>query len=461
MGKVVGLIGLATMGKNLARNIAGKGFSIIVYNRTAKRTEEFIKEFGEKKLSSAKNLKEFVKNLEQPRKIILLVKAGEAVDETIEKLMPLLSKGDIISDLGNSRYSDTFNRFWKLKKKGLHFIGCGISGGEEGALHGPSLMPGGDKNAYRKMRNIFRKIAADDGDGGKCVSYIGPVASGHFIKMVHNGIEYALMQAIAESYDILKKIGKSNNKDLSLTFANWNKSETLNSFLIGITANIFARKDNLIDFIKDIAGQKGTGRWTSMAALEYGIPIPTIHAAVDARALSGDSIRKRKKNLPKNFNKISIPKDIDKVIKNSLECSFVCILNQGLTLIRRAGKINSWNLDMSEIIRIWRGGCIIRAKQLEKWQRAYGKKPQAQKATKEIIKIFEGKSQQNWRSTIALASQYGIPVPTMGASLSYYDTIIAPRLPQNLIQAQRDLFGAHSYERTDKKGVFHTEWYYE
>lgn len=452
----IGLIGLATMGKNLARNIADKGFSVSVYNRTAKKTAEFIKEFGGKNLLGAKTLKELAENLERPRKIILLVKAGEAVDEVIKDLQPKLAKGDMILDLGNSHYCDTTQRAKNLSKKGIYFIGCGISGGEEGALHGPCLMPGGEFQAYKEVQEIFVSIAAQDSNNGKCVSYIGRNPTGHFVKMIHNGIEYGLMQVIAESYDLLKNLGHFTNRQIAEIFTAWTKYPFLNSFLIEITSKILARKDNIIDLIKDTAEQKGTGKWTTQAAHNLGIPIPTINAAVDARIISGSSIRKIKNRLPKHFIKTTTPKNLKQLIQNSLECSFICTYNQGLSLLRKAGEEYSWNLNLSEIARIWQGGCIIRSSQLKLWQKAFSRN--SKKASQKIISTFNKKRQQNWRKLVSLAANSGIPVPAISSSLTYYDSIIAGRLPQNLISAQRDFFGAHGYQRTDKKGSFHIEW---
>lgn len=443
----IGLIGLGTMGVNLARNIANKGFSITVFNRTFK---------GLKDLDEAKTLKKFVKKLEKPRKIILMIKAGDPVDEIITQLTPLLEKNDIIIDSGNSNYNDTNRRQKKLAEKGLHLIGMGISGGEKGALEGPSLMPGGNKDAYKKIKNILEKIAADDGEGGKCVIYIGENFSGHFVKMVHNGIEYGIMQVIAESYDILKNLGGYSNKKISKTFAEWDKEE--NSFLLKITEKILSCKDNLIDLIKDTAEQKGTGKWTVYAAFDLGVAIPTISAAVNARILSGDK-NLRGTKLPKKLEKTKIPKNLTKIVKDALKLSIICAYVQGFELLKKANMEFRWELDISEIARIWRGGCIIRANSLRIFQKTYGSNKIIAKKTKEkLLKYFKSKAQNNWRKTIILSTSNGIPLPSMSASLLYYDTITADKLPQNLIQAQRDFFGAHTYERIDKKGTFHTNW---
>lgn len=453
----IGVIGLAVMGANLARNIAGHGFKTVVFNRTSEKTKQFLHDFGNKNLSGEVTLKKFVAALERPRKIILMVKAGEAIDELIEQLKPLLTRGDIIIDGGNSHYRDTERRQNDLSKRGIHLIGMGISGGEEGALHGPSLMPGGEQKAYRQLSKILESIAAKDGSGGKCVTYIGPGASGHFVKMVHNGIEYAVMQVIAESYDLLKKMRKLSNKKLAGIFAKWNKEKQ--SFLLEITAKIFNHK-NLIDLIKDSAQQKGTGKWTSESAFELGVSAPGIHAAVDARIISG-AIKNRQagKTFPKFINKIKAQKNFTEMIKDAVELSTICCYFQGFDLLQTAKEKNNWNLDLSEIARIWRGGCIIRSKLLEDLQKAFSRNEKKAKIAKQkLIKNFQGKAQQNWRSVITLGIQNGIPLSTIGASLSYYDAISAKRLPQNLIQAQRDFFGAHGYERIDRPGSFHTDW---
>ncbi|MBT4917369.1 NADP-dependent phosphogluconate dehydrogenase [Candidatus Peregrinibacteria bacterium] len=460
----IGLIGLAVMGANLARNIS-RNSRITVFNRTTEKTTQFIKEFGSETLDGSKTLKEFTKKLAKPRKIILMVKSGEPVDIFINKLLPLLDKNDTVIDGGNSNYKDTARRQEELSKKGIHFIGMGISGGEEGALNGPSMMPGGNKVAYSKLEKILAPAAAKDGLGGTCISYVGKGGSGHFVKMVHNGIEYAVMQLIAETYDILKHIGKFSNKELSKAFEDFNKP--LNSFLLEITARIFKEKDpfskkDLIDVIKDSAGQKGTGKWTSIAAFDYGVPTPTINAAVDARITSGNQdLRHRRFGSPEKLNTIKVPNksQIKALAQSSLEIGTLIAYAQGFELLMKASQEHNWNLDLSETSRIWRGGCIIRSNYLDLFQRIYSdKKPAAIKAVKEILEMVDGKPQKNWRKTVELGTAKGIPMPALSASLAYYDSIRKLRLPQNLIQAQRDLFGAHTYERIDKKGTFHTDW---
>lgn len=452
------------MGANLARNLADKKVSTIVFNRTTEKTDDFIKEFGGKYLSGEKTLKKFVASLELPRKIIILVKAGPAVDAVIDELLPLLDKDDILLDLGNSHYKDTLRRQLELQKKDIHFIGCGISGGEKGALHGPSLMPGGEKSAYTKVSKVLEKIAADDGSGGKCVSYIGPESSGHFVKMVHNGIEYGIMQLIAESYDILKNIGKLSNKELAKTFANYNKISK--SFLLEITAEIFAKqegKKDLIDLIKDVAGQKGTGKWTTEEAHNFGVPISTINAAVDARIISGDiPSRIHGPKLAKISKSKIKPPSKNKLIEmtgDALQIGTLLAYLQGFNLIRAASLEYGWNLNTSDIARIWKNGCIIRSQVLNTLEKLFTDNSKISKPAKEkVTKTLNGKIQKNWRQLMITAINEGIPTPSFSASLAHFDSFLRKNLPQNLIQAQRDFFGAHGYERTDKKGVFHTEW---
>lgn len=459
----IGLIGLATMGANLARNLANKKIHTVVFNRTTEKTLEFIKEFGNEYLAGEKTLKNFIAKLEQPRKIFILVKAGEAVDMVINELIPLLDKEDILIDLGNSHYKDTMRRQSHLFPKKIHFLGCGISGGEQGALHGPSLMPGGDKKAYAKVSKFLEKISAQDSSKGKCVTYLGPEGSGHFVKMVHNGIEYAIMQLIAESYDILKNIGKFNNEELAKIFTDYNKST--NSYLLEITAKIFQKKEGgkyIIDFIKDIAGQKGTGKWTTEEAHNFGVALTSVNSAVDARILSGDipsrTISPKIVKFRKNKTKLPDKKTLIEIVEDSLEmCSLITYL-QGFNLIRAASSEYQWNLDTSEIARIWQGGCIIRSNLLKNLQKAFSETKEAKAERSKVVEPLSSKAQNHLRTLINLATSEGIPVLTFSSTLAHFDTFLRPRLPQNLVQAQRDFFGAHGYERTDKKGVFHTEW---
>jgi 6-phosphogluconate dehydrogenase len=445
------VIGLGTMGANLARNAARNGAKVAVYNRTAEKTDEFMEKYAsEGDFVACKSLEEVVAALEPPRPILLMVKAGGAVDAVMEELSPLLEKGDVIIDAGNSHYEDTDRRMKLVEKSEIHFVGMGVSGGEEGALNGPSMMPGGSEESYKIISSLMESMSADDGDGGKCISLMGPGGAGHFVKMVHNGIEYGIMQLIAESYDLLKSEAGKSNEELAEIFASWNEGEDLNSFLIEITAKIFEKGD-VLDVIKDAAGQKGTGRWTTEAALKYGVAIPTINAAVDARIISGSNdLRKVGKEFPESTDKGSFESEnLASQVRSALELSIICAYTQGFDLINVVSKEKNWELDNSEIARVWSGGCIIRSEFLKK--RSKIKKT-------EVLAMFEGEKQLDWRKTVAIGTGRGIPLPAMTASLSYYDSLRRERLPQNLIQAQRDFFGAHTYERTDKEGSFHTEW---
>jgi 6-phosphogluconate dehydrogenase len=463
----LGVIGLGTMGANLARNAARNEATVALYNRTSEKTDAFMKEYGEEgHFIACPTYEELMSSLEGRRAILIMVKAGDAVDAVIEDLVPLLSEGDILIDGGNSLYTDTNRRVEELKKKKIHFIGMGVSGGEEGALHGPSMMPGGDEEAYRYIEPLLLQMAADDGEGGKCVTYIGAGGAGHFVKMVHNGIEYAVMQLMAECYDLLKNLGDFSNDDLHEIFTAWNDTDELNSFLSEITAQIFVQKEkdtHLIDLIQDKAGQKGTGKWTSQAALDLGVAVPTITAAVDARILSG-SIPERKEGQKFDV-KVDETEPVPRAMKfrssirSSMELSSICSYGQGFALIQKASDEFSWELNLSEIARIWRGGCIIRSSLLKRLQNAYGSDSGlAKTADRYLRERFEGDRQVEWRQVVELGISWNIPVPALCASLSYFDTLTRKRLPQSLIQAQRDFFGAHGYERTDKDGNFHTEW---
>ncbi len=460
----LGLIGLGTMGGNLARNAAHNGATVAVFNRTWEKTEEFMKLHGtEGKFVACKTYEDLKKALTPPRPIVLMVKAGSAVDGVIQDLLPVFDKGDILIDAGNSLYSDTERRERIVAERGLHFFGMGVSGGEEGALKGPSMMPGGDMAAYKSMEPLLQKMAASDGEGGKCVTHLGPGGAGHFVKMVHNGIEYGIMQLIAESYDLLKSLGRLTNPELAAVYEEWNNGEDLGSFLIEITARIFHQKDvdtgkDLIDMIADRAGQKGTGKWTTDAAMTFGIAIPTITAAVDARIISGDTaMRTKGKQMPfADLGTSADARDVAAMTRSALELCIILSYIQGFELIRQASDERGWKIDLSEVARIWRGGCIIRSTLLPTFQKGFS--AQDGSARKALADRFAGKRQQNWRQLLALAIGNGIPVPAMSASLAYYDSCHRDRLPTNLIQAQRDLFGAHTFQRTDKEGVFHANW---
>lgn len=455
------------MGENLALNVERNGFPISVYNRTPERTETFMATRAKgKNVLATYSLEEFVKSLERPRKILIMVKAGAAVDAVIDQLKPLLEPGDIIIDGGNSLYEDTERRTRDLEAAGLRFIGMGVSGGEEGALNGPSLMPGGTKDSYEYLQPILSKIAAQV-DDGPCVTYIGPGGSGHYVKMVHNGIEYGDMELIAEAYDLLKNTLGLDHNQLHEVFSEWNTTEELNSYLIEITADIFKHIDPetnqpIVELILDAAGQKGTGRWTVQSALELGVPIPTIIAAVNSRIMSSykqERVAASKILTGPNVNYEGDRKVFINKIRDALYCSKICSYAQGMALLNTASKTFGYNLNLSEIARIWKGGCIIRAGFLNKIKQAFNENPNLSNlllAPEFKQTILE--RQEAWREVVAVSAKLGIPVPAFSASLDYFDSYRRERLPQNLTQAQRDYFGAHTYERLDKPGVFHTEW---
>lgn len=467
MAQSFGVIGLAVMGENLALNIERNGFPIAVYNRSREKTDAFMQNRATgKNVVATYSLEEFVGALERPRRILLMVQAGKPVDMVIEQLKPLLDPEDMIIDGGNSLYDDTERRVKDVEAAGFNFIGMGVSGGEEGALNGPSLMPGGSKAAYDAIEPIVTKIAAQV-DDGPCVTYIGKGGSGHFVKMVHNGIEYGDMQLIAEAYDLLKNALGLQQEELHEIFAQWNKTEELDSFLIEITADIFTKTDPetgkpLVELIVDKAGQKGTGRWTVMSALEVGVSIPTITAAVNARIMS--AIKEERLIAAGQLTGPTATFTGDKKafidkIRDALYCSKICSYAQGMDLLSKASTLNGYNLDLGETARIWKGGCIIRAAFLNKIKAAFDENPKLPN----LLLAPEFKQtildrQSAWREVIATAATIGIPVPAFSASLDYFDSYRKERLPQNLTQAQRDYFGAHTYERIDKPGFFHTEW---
>jgi 6-phosphogluconate dehydrogenase len=465
----VGLVGLAVMGENLALNIERNGFPVTVYNRTYERTEALLAGRAKgKKLTGAKTLRDFVASLERPRRAILMVKAGAAVDEVLGQLVPLLEAGDIVIDGGNSHFQDTRRRHADLKAKGVHFIGSGVSGGEEGALWGPSLMPGGPREAYERIRPVWEKIAAKV-DDGPCVTYIGPDGAGHFVKMIHNGIEYGDMQLIAESYDVLRQLLGLEAPELAGIFEEWNRG-LLSSFLIEITGKVLRKKDPetgqwLVDLILDKAGQKGTGKWMSQIALDLGIAIPTINAAVEARILSAfkDDRVKASQVLPgpKREPYAGDRQALVEAVRDALYASKICSYAQGMAMMKAASDEYKWGLDLGEIARIWKGGCIIRAQFLDLIKQAFRKNPGlANLLLDGHFTAWVAQAQPRWRHVVQTAQAAGIPVLAMSASLAYYDAVRSERLPLNLTQAQRDFFGAHTYERVDKpgQGPFHTEW---
>lgn len=462
-----GVIGLAVMGENLALNVERNGFPISVYNRTDTKTKEFMAtRASNRQVVATFSPEEFVASLERPRRILMMVQAGKPVDAVIEQLKPLLEPGDILIDGGNSLYEDTERRTQDLENAGFRFIGMGVSGGEEGALNGPSLMPGGTSQAYEELSPILTKIAAQVNDG-PCVTYIGPGGAGHYVKMVHNGIEYGDMQLIAEAYDLLKSVLNLGHEELHEIFSTWNQTEELNSFLIEITAKIFTYVDPetaqpLVELIMDAAGQKGTGRWTVMSALELGVSIPTIIAAVNARIIS--SIKSERVAASKQLSFSASAFSGDKAefiqqVRDALYCSKICSYAQGMALLAKASENFNFNLNLSEISRIWKGGCIIRADFLDKIKSAFKADPNlANLLLAEEFKPTILTKQKAWREVIAKAAYMGISVPAFSASLDYFDSYRRDRLPQNLTQAQRDFFGAHTYQRLDKEGSFHTEW---
>jgi len=461
-----GLTGLAVMGQNLARNIAHKGFPIVVHNRTTAKTEAFLRDHGgEGPISGATDIASFVQALEPPRAIMIMVKAGPPVDEVIAELKPHLSRGDLLIDGGNSYFGDTARRIRELEEDGLLFLGTGISGGEEGALHGPSIMPGGPKEAYDRVAPIFTKIAAQV-DGVPCCAYIGEGGSGHYVKMVHNGIEYADMQLIAEAYDLLKNAVGLDNDALAQVFSEWNQGD-LDSFLIQITAQIFQTKDPEtgdypVDKVLDRAAQKGTGKWSSQSALDLGVPVTAIAEAVFARFLS--AMKEQRVQASRVLPGPTAHLEGDKesfigAIRDALYASKVVAYAQGFNQMLAAAAEYGWNLHPGEIATIWRGGCIIRARFLNRIREAYEAHPDLQNLL--LAPYFTEavrKGQEGWRRVVMEAVRLGVPIPAFASSLAYYDGYRRERLPANLIQAQRDLFGAHTYERVDRPGSFHSHW---
>jgi 6-phosphogluconate dehydrogenase len=463
----IGLIGLAVMGENLVLNMESKGFSVAVFNRTTAITEKFAATRARgKNITPTTTIQDFISALKSPRKIMIMIKAGNPVDQVIAEVAPLLDKGDLLIDGGNSLFTDTQRRFKELKAKGIHYIGCGVSGGEEGALKGPSLMPGGSRASYEMIAPIFRKIAAQV-DGEPCCRYMGPDGAGHYVKMVHNGIEYGDMQLICEAYAILKNVLGLNADELAGIFADWNRG-ALDSYLIEITAEIFRKIDPdtgkpLVDVILDKAGQKGTGLWTLQSALSQSVVISTINAAVEARVIS--SRKDERVAASKILPQPELPKftgDRQQLIQNvhdALYASKIVSYAQGMELLGAASVTYKWDLNFGDIATIWRGGCIIRAKFLNRITEAYARDPQLHNLL--MDKYFTdiiGRTQHNWREAVATALQHGVATPSFSASLAYFDSYRSARLPANLLQAQRDFFGAHTYERVDKPGVFHTDW---
>ncbi|PYQ32656.1 MAG: phosphogluconate dehydrogenase (NADP(+)-dependent, decarboxylating) [Acidobacteria bacterium] len=465
-----GMIGLGVMGENLALNIEEHGFPVAVWNLDSEKVDEFVTKNRGKKITGTKTFQDFTKAIERPRRIMMMIKAGSPVDQTIEKIMPFLDRGDVLIDGGNSWFKDTQERAKRVEAKGFHFVGSGVSGGEEGARHGPSLMPGGSVESWKTIQPVFEAIAAKS-DSGPCVTHVGPDGAGHYVKMVHNGIEYGDMELIAEAYEMLRRVMGAKASELAEIFEQWNRGP-LESFLIEITARIFRVKDPetgapLLDKVLDKAGQKGTGKWTAQVALDLAVAIPTIAAAIDARVLS--SMKEERMAASKVLGGAPPPsaakfdrKQFIQDVHDALYASKICSYAQGMALIQAGSAEWKWNINMREMARIWKAGCIIRAKFLDSIMRAYERKPQLPNLL--LDEEFSARvrdSQVAWRRAISLAQSSGIAVPAMSASLAYFDAYRSAELPQNLTQAQRDYFGAHTYQRNDKgpnAPFLHTDW---
>ncbi|MFW9195507.1 NADP-dependent phosphogluconate dehydrogenase [Corynebacterium striatum] len=463
----IGVVGLAVMGSNLARNFAHNGNTVAVYNRSPEKTHKLIEEHGsEGNFIPSETVEDFVASLARPRKAIIMVQAGKATDAVIDQLAAAMDEGDIIIDGGNALYTDTIRREKEVAAKGKHFVGAGISGGEEGALNGPSIMPGGPAESWKTLGPILESIAAKV-DGTPCVTHIGPDGAGHFVKMVHNGIEYADMQVIGEAYQLLRYGAGLEPAEIAAVFKEWNSGD-LDSYLIEITAEVLAQTDPetgkpLVDVIVDAAGQKGTGRWTAINGLELGVPVTAIAEAVFARALSSATEQRaaaQEGELPAGV----IETDVDKQafiedVRQALYASKLIAYSQGFDEIKAGSEQFGWDVDPRDLATIWRGGCIIRAKFLDRIREAYDTNPQLPALI--LDPYFKGELSEliaPWRRVVVTATQLGLPVPVFASSLSYYDSLRAERLPAALIQGQRDFFGAHTFKRVDKEGTFHIEW---
>ncbi|MDO4771198.1 decarboxylating NADP(+)-dependent phosphogluconate dehydrogenase [Porphyromonas sp.] len=464
----IGLIGLAVMGENLALNMERNGFRVSVYNRSAEQVDRFMNgRAAGKNFVGCKDVAGFVASLERPRKIVMMIKAGSPVDQVVDQLLPHLEAGDILIDGGNSNYIDTERRVADPHAKGVHFVGCGISGGEEGALNGPSIMPGGAAEAREHVMPILQKIAAKAGDGSPCCDWVGGGGSGHFVKMIHNGIEYGDMQLISEAYFIMKKILNYDNDRMADVFGEWNRGK-LDSYLIEITEAILRRKDgetggHLIDVILDAAGQKGTGKWSVINSLEYGIPLNLISTAVYERSIS--ALKDLRVEAGRLYNPYLVPipftgRETEK-IATALYASKLVSYAQGFQLMAEASKERGWELNLSNVARLWRGGCIIRSSFLNKIAEAYERNPQLPHLLfDEYFKEEMTKSLEDWREVVALGARVGLPIPAYSSALNYFHSLTTARLSANMIQAQRDYFGAHMFERVDRpRGeFFHEDW---
>jgi len=461
----IGVTGLAVMGRNLARNLARNGFSVALHNRTPARTRSLVEEHGDEgAFVPTESIEDFVAALERPRRVVIMVKAGGPTDAVIEELVPHLDEGDIVIDCGNAHFADTRRREAELRERGLHFVGAGVSGGEEGALLGPSIMPGGSKESYATLGPMFEKIAAQV-DGTPCCTHVGPDGAGHFVKMVHNGIEYADMQLIAEAYDLLRDGLGASPKELAEIFAEWNSGD-LESFLIEITAEVLGHVDAatgnaFVDVVVDQAEQKGTGRWTVQTALDLGVPVTGIAEATFARALSAhpDQRVAAQQALPGPGTVAPVDRDtfVDDVRK-ALYASKVVAYAQGYDQMAAASAEFGWDIDLGAMATIWRGGCIIRARFLDRIKEAYATERPASLLVAPYFRDAVADGQESWRRIVAHAAQAGIPTPAFSSSLAYYDGLRAERLPASLIQGLRDFFGAHTYRRVDREGTFHTMW---
>lgn len=467
----IGVVGMAVMGKNLALNIESRGYSVAIYNRTGSKTEKVVADHPDKNLVPSYTIEDFVNSLETPRRIILMVKAGAPTDATIKSLLPHLDKGDVLIDGGNTFFQETMRRNEELDNSGINFIGMGVSGGEKGALEGPSLMPGGQKEAYDLVEPILKKIAAKAEDGEACVTYVGPNGAGHYVKMVHNGIEYGDMELIAESYNLMRNLLGLSNDEISDVFNEWKDGE-LKSYLIDITADILTRKDDLgtgkpiVDVILDRAGNKGTGKWSSQSALELGVPQSLITESVYARYISAmkDERVAASQVLPNpefdlgDVNK----KELVEKIRRALYFSKIMSYAQGFEQLRVASENYDWNPNYGDMAKIWREGCIIRAQFLQKITDAYEKNPELKNLMlDDYFKKIVEEYQNDVRDIAALAIKAGVACPGFSSAITYYDQYRSAHLPANIIQAQRDYFGAHTYERTDREGIYHYEWYHE
>ncbi|RZU45821.1 6-phosphogluconate dehydrogenase [Streptomyces sp. BK022] len=464
----IGVTGLAVMGRNLARNFARNGYTVALHNRTASKTRELVEEFGDEgEFVPAETAKEFVAALERPRRLVIMVKAGEPTDAVIQEFAPLLEPGDMIIDGGNAHFADTRRRERELREQGIHFVGTGISGGEEGALHGPSIMPGGSVESYDSLGPMLEKISAKADDGAPCVTHVGPDGAGHFVKMVHNGIEYADMQLIGEAYQLLRDVAGYSPAEIADIFRTWNRGR-LDSYLIEITAEVLSHVDKatgkpFVDVVVDQAEQKGTGRWTVQIALDLGVPVSAIAEAVFARSVSGHAdLREASRHLagpsPRKLGKEEAAAFADQV-EQALYASKIVSYTQGFHQIAAGSEEYDWDIDLGKVAAIWRGGCIIRAAFLDRITQAYEAQPGlpsllADKGFADEIAA----AQDDWRGVIATAVTQGVPTPAFAATLAYYDSLRAPRLPAALTQGQRDYFGAHTYRRVDRDGTFHTLW---